>query len=164
MNIVIDARFWGGKHTGLGIYTKNLVENLEKIDKKNTYTLLVREKVESTFNQIIVDIDAYSLKEQFSLLPILYKLKPDLVHFPSINIPVLYFRKYVVTVHDLIKHDSKGTDTTTKSSLTYWVKYLGYRFVFWWATTFAKKIIVPSNAVKNRLNKPNVIVTYEAAE
>lgn len=163
MKIVIDARFWGPKHTGLGIYTQKLVENLEKIDHKNSYTLLVRNNVPSRFDQLIVDVPAYSLSEQI-ILPIkLYALHPEVVHFPSINVPIFYFGKYVVTVHDLIKHDSKGTDTTTKDPLTYWLKYLLYRFVFWWATSFAKKIIVPSNAVKKRLNKTKVVVTYESA-
>lgn len=163
MKIAIDARFWGAKHTGLGIYTQKLVESLEKIDHQNSYTLLVREKIASSFDQIIVDIDPYTLKEQLILLPILYKLNPDLVHFPSINLPILYFGKYIVTVHDLIKHDSRGPETTTKNLLFYWVKYLLYLFVFWWATSFAKKIIVPSYDVKNRLHKGNVVVTYESA-
>ena len=55
MKIVIDARFWGPKHTGLGIYTQKLVENLAKIDHQNDYTLLVRQKVDSPFKQKIVD-------------------------------------------------------------------------------------------------------------
>lgn len=163
MKIVIDARFWGPKDTGLGIYTKNLVKNLEKIDQKNSYVLLVRQKVDSKFDQKIVNIPAYSLAEQLSLPLILYRLRPDLVHFPSINVPIFYLSKFVVTVHDLIKHDSRGVTTTTKNQIVYWPKYLAYRFVFWWATTFAKKIIVPSNAVKERLNKDNAIVTYESA-
>ncbi len=163
MKIIIDARFWGPKHTGLGIYTQKLVENLEKIDKKNQYVLLVREKVDSPFEQIVADIPPYSLKEQLALPFKLYALNPDLVHFPSINMPVLYFGKFVVTIHDLIKHDSRGAATTTKNPLIYWPKYVLYRFVFWWATTFAKKILVPSKAVKQRLNKPNVVVTYESA-
>lgn len=163
MRIVIDARFWGAKHTGLGIYTQKLVENLEKIDHQNTYTLLVREKIDSRFDQKIVDVSAYSLKEQLVLPLTLYALNPDLVHFPSINVPIFYFGKYVVTVHDLIKHDSRGPATTTKNLLIYWPKYLLYRFVFWWATNFAKKIIVPSNDVKKRLNRDNVVVTYESA-
>ncbi|KKU90771.1 MAG: glycosyl transferase, group 1 [Microgenomates group bacterium GW2011_GWA1_48_10] len=163
MKIVIDARFWGPKHTGLGIYTQKLVENLAKIDHQNDYTLLVRQKVDSPFKQKIVDADAYSLKEQLVLPLTLYALSPDLVHFPSINVPIFYFGKYVVTVHDLIKHDSRGRETTTKDPLIYWIKYLVYRCVFWWATSFAKAIMVPSNEVKKRLNKPNVYVTYESA-
>lgn len=163
MKIVIDARFWGPKDTGLGIYTQKLVENLEKIDHGNSYTLLVREKVPSKFDQIVVDAPAYSLAEQIKIPQVLGKISPDLVHFTSINVPVFYFGKYVITVHDLIKHDSKGPATTTKNPITYWLKYFLYRIVFWWVTTFAKQIIVPSNDVKKRLNKSNVVVTYESA-
>ena len=41
MKIAIDCRFWGVKHTGLGRYTQNLVENLLKIDRKKAkrYTI-----------------------------------------------------------------------------------------------------------------------------
>ncbi len=163
MKIVIDARFWGPRHTGLGVYTTHLVEELIRIDHKNDYTLLVRQKINLAVKQFIVNADPYTIREQILLPIVLYQLSPDLVHFPSINVPVLYFKKFVVTVHDLIKHDSRGTSTTTKDPIFYWFKYVLYRFVFWWAVSFAKKIIVPSMAVKDQLNKANVVVTYESA-
>jgi hypothetical protein len=41
MKILIDARFYGWEHAGLGRYTRNLIHNLAIIDKKNSYLLLL---------------------------------------------------------------------------------------------------------------------------
>lgn len=159
MKIGIDCRMSGLKHVGIGRYIENLVNELKKIDAQNEYYFLTR-----------ADIPHYSLKEQLILPLILYKEKLALVHFPHFNIPVLYFKKYVVTIHDLIKHISKGVETTTRSPWLYWLKYLGYKFVFWWAVKRATRIIVPSNFVKGDLVKEykidpaKVVVTYEGVD
>ena len=158
MKIVIDGRFWGPGHTGLGVYTQNLVENLTKVNKKNQYVILQPQNVAP-----------YTFKEQLLMPFFLYKELPDLVHFPSINIPIFYFGKYIITVHDLIKHESRGADTTTHHRLVYWPKYAIYLFVVWWAVHFAVKILVPSNDVKKRLiakyhlPPQKIVVTYEGA-
>lgn len=176
MKIVIDARFWGPSHTGLGVYTANLVKYLAKIDQKNKYLLLVREEVAemamlpANFTTKIVDARAYTFKEQILLPYVLYCENPDLVHFTSINVPVLYFGKYVVTVHDLIKHYSRGKDTTTHNPVFYWFKYLIYLLTFRWAVKLSRKIIVPSKNVKNlllekfSLPSEKIVPVYEAAE
>jgi len=173
MRIVIDARFWGPKHSGLGIYTKNLVLNLASLDSSNTYILLVTDKIEEklpeNFSTKIVPIQAYSLAEQIVLPWILYSLQADIVHFPSINVPIFFWGSYVVTVHDLIKHYSRGMATTTHNPLFYWFKYIGYLVVFNWVCYWARHIIVPSNDVKQQLIKKcrvsdsRITVTYEAA-
>ncbi len=175
MRIVIDGRFWGPKHTGLGIYTRELVKNLAKIDSRNQYYIFLRREalgnpeIPKKFQKIIVEASAYSLKEQLLVAFKLYQIKPDLVHFPSINLPVLYFGKFVVTVHDLIKHDFRGSPTTTRQPLVYWPKYLVYRFVSWWAIHRGCRIIVPSNDVKEKViqkyavNPEKITVTYESA-
>jgi len=175
MRIAIDCRFWGPSHTGLGVYTKQLVENLAKIDRKSQYFLLLRQEainsisLPANFTKILVDAPAYSFKEQILLPVILYRLHPDLVHFASINIPVLYFGHYVVTVHDLIKHYFRGLATSTLNPLFYWLKYIVYLIVSWWAVHVSNKIIVPSENVKNLLLKTynlspgKITTTYEAA-
>jgi glycosyltransferase involved in cell wall biosynthesis len=175
--ILIDCRFWGPLHTGLGRYTKNLVENILSLDKKNKYTLLFQKKDKVKFKEndfknvkaLHLDIPHYSFKEQ-ALMPLfLKKLKPDLVHFPHFNIPLLYNARFVATIHDLIKHESRGIETTTRTPLAYMVKYTGYKLVFKKAVTGSLKIIVPSKKVKSELgafypqvkNKTEVI--YEGA-
>jgi glycosyltransferase involved in cell wall biosynthesis len=93
-----------------------------------------------------------------------------LVHFPHFNVPIFWFGKYVVTIHDLIKHKSKGIATTTRSPLVYWLKHLLYLFTVWSAVKRAAKVITPSNWWKEELIKryklppEKVVVTYEGAE
>ncbi|MGI5826806.1 MAG: glycosyltransferase family 4 protein [Patescibacteria group bacterium] len=174
MRIGIDCRMYGLKHAGIGRYVLNLVNNLLPLDKENDYVLLVNKdferEVESKSSKIkIVTVNArhYSLKEQLLLPFILYREKLDLVHFPHFNVPVLYFKKFVVTIHDLIKHTSKGVETTTRSPWVYWLKYLGYKIVFWLTVKRAERIMVPCQAVKNDLRREygldsqKVRVTYE---
>jgi len=164
MKIVIDARMYGLEHAGIGRYVLNLIREIknEKLKIKNLeITLLVRKKnleeikqeFGNTFEIVVCDVSHYSLKEQLTIPLQLIKLKPDLVHFPHFNIPIFYPGRFIVTIHDLIKHTSKGVETTTRSPLIYWFKYLGYRGVFSQAAKRAVKVIVPSVAVKNELQK-----------
>ena len=176
MKILLDARLYGLEHAGIGRYIKNLVDNLVEIDKENDYVILLKSayfhklKVPDNWEKVLVEINHYTLKEQFLLPKVINKLKPDLVHFPHFNFPIFYSGKYLVTIHDLIKHTSKGKATTTKSPLLYWPKYLAYQVVFSKAVNGASKIIVPSETVKNDLvafyNLPRnkVIVTYEGVD
>lgn len=174
MKIVIDTRMYGLENAGIGRYIVNLINEVEKLDKKNDYILLLRQKYfqqlhfsNPKFTKILADYRHYSLKEQF-LLPLqLIKLNPDLVHFPHFNAPVLWWGKQVVTVHDLIKHESRGRQTTTQGQWLYWFKYLCYLFLVWLVVKRASRLITPSNWVKEQLVKrygldsKKVVVTYE---
>jgi len=177
MKIVIDARMYGLEHAGIGRYVLNLINQIEKQDKKNEYFILLRKKhykrlkfKNKKFKKILVDIPHYSIKEQLFLPGILKKIKPDLVHFPHFNVPIFWQGQYVVTIHDLIKHQSKGAETTTRLAFLYWPKYAFYRLIVFLAIKRAKKIITPSNFWKKVLIKryhlePNKItVTYEGAD
>lgn len=173
-HIVIDARLYGPKHTGLGRYTKNLLLHLPP---KYRYTLLIypelakqiKTDLGSKFNYVITNIRHYSPSEQIRLPLLLHSLKPDLVHFTHFSKPLLYWGKSVVTVHDLIRHFSKGQQTTTRSPLLYWPKYLGYllqsRLIF-----RRDHIIVPSAYWQNylinqyHLPKNRITVTHEAVD
>jgi len=176
MKIVIDARMYGLEHAGIGRYILNLIKQLEKQDKKNDYYLLLRKKYyqrlnfkNKKFNKIQADIPHYSIKEQLLLPQTIRKIKPDIVHFPHFNVPLFYQGKYIVTIHDLIKHQSKGKETTTRQASFYWLKYLGYQLATYSAIKRAHKIITPSNYWKKELIKKynlkpsKVIVTYEGA-
>ncbi len=175
MKIGIDCRIYGSKHTGIGRYVQNLVENLLEIDKHNEYVLFVNKDFQSQFlalkvKIVPVDIPHYSLKEQIILPRIIKKEKLDLVHFPHFNVPMFYSGKYVVTIHDLIKHFSKGPSTTTRKRSVYWLKYLGYKIVFKQTIKRADKIITPSNFVKNeiineyKIDPEKISVTYEGVD
>jgi len=177
MKIVIDARMYGLEHAGIGRYLVNLIGKIEKISKENECIILLRKKYfhdlkfnNKRFKKILADYPHYSLKEQFFLPLQLIKLRPDLVHFPHFNVPLLWWGKYVVTIHDLIKHESKGMATTTRAPLIYWLKHILYLFTVWLAIKRAIKIITPSRFWQEELvkryglPKNKIVVTYEGID
>jgi len=173
MRIVIDGRFYGLENAGLGRYTINLINGLQKIDTTNQYIVLLRKKyfnqlnLPSNWGKILVDINHYSLEEQIKLPKLIKGLKPNLVHFLHFNVPVFYQGKFIVTIHDLLMHKQKGLEGTTLTPSRYFLKRLGYKLVFGNAVKKALKVIVPSQAVKEevcyyyKLDPEKVIVTYE---
>lgn len=94
----------------------------------------------------------------------------DLLHVPHFNAPILYPRKQIITLHDLIKHYSKGKETTTRSFLGYLIKRIGYAIEFWLISKRVSAIITPTNFVKNditrvlKIKERQVFVTYEASD
>lgn len=173
MKIVIDARLFGPKNTGNGRYTEELIKNLSQIDVNNQYYILLRKdvfnnlKLPNNFNKILADFKHYSFDEQFKLPFLLYNLKPNLVHFPHFNVPLFYFGKFVVTIHDLIMHKFVDGSATTRKFPIYQIWRLGYHLSFLKAVYGASKIIVPSKTVKKevldyyKIDKEKVEVTYE---
>lgn len=173
MKILIDARLYGPEHTGIGRYTMNLVENLAKIDKKNRYVILLRKdrmdkvNLPDNFQKVEAEIKHFTFAEQIKLPFLIAKYKPELVHFPFFNVPVFYFGRYVVTIHDLIMHKFRGKEATTRAFPIYSVWRLGYYLMFAKAVYGSSKIIVPSNAVKTEvmdfyhINGDKIYVTYE---
>lgn len=173
MKIAIDARLYGPKHTGNGRYTQKLIENLIKIDQKNNYIIFLRKDFFSSlvlpknFTKTLADFNHYSFEEQFKLPILLCKHKPDIVHFPHFNVPLFYFGKYIVTIHDMIMHKFKNGAATTRKFPISQVWRLGYHLSFLKAVYGSIKIIVPTNTVKNeivrhfKINEKKVEVTYE---
>lgn len=171
--ILIDARLYGPKDTGIGRYTQKLVENLWRVDSRNRYLILLRKddyenlKLPKNWTKILADFKHYTFEEQFKMPILLLKLKPDLVHFPHFNVPILYFGKFIVTIHDLIMHKFADGAATTRKFPIYQIWRLGYHIAFAKAIYGSKKIIVPSKAVKDevvnfyRINSKKVEVTYE---
>lgn len=157
MRILIDGRLYGPKHTGNGRYTQNLVESLAKLDSKNQYIILLRKKIYNSlilpdnWEKVLVDIKHYSFEEQIKLPLIIYKLKPDIVHFPHFNVPIFYLGKFIVTIHDLIMHKFIGGEATTRPFPIYQIWRLGYYIAFAKAVYGSTKIIVPSNAIKKEI-------------
>lgn len=174
MRIGIDARLYGLEHAGLGRYVMKLVQKVIETDRKNQYILFITSKHAEEFKgkkrvkTVICNIPIYSLAEQIALPVIFSQQKLDLLHIPHFNAPLFYPGKYLLTIHDLIKHDSKGMDTTTRQPILYLFKRLGYLLLTSLITKRASAIIVPSNFVKEdvskRLHVPlnKITVTYEA--
>lgn len=176
MKIGIDARFVGPQGTGLGKYTEKLILNLAKIDTKNEYAIFLRKnnwdylKLSKNFKKVLADIPWYSLEEQIKMPGILYTENLDLLHVPHFNVPFLYRKKFVVTIHDLIHHHFKETSATTRNELVFNLKRLGYQFIINRAIRKSEKIFVPSSFVEEeivkyfKVSQRKIVVTYEAAE
>lgn len=182
MKIGIDCRIIGLKNAGIGRYVDRLVDGLLSQDSANEYVLITRADEpfshaaacrpnnKSSCRLVQVNVPHYSLKEQIVLPAIIKALKVDFMHYPNFNTPILCNTPYVITIHDLIKHHSRGRETTTRQGLLYWFKYAGYHTGFYLSVKKAKKIIVPTKAIKIELEKfyslqpDKIVVTYEGVD
>ncbi|HPN54802.1 MAG TPA: glycosyltransferase family 1 protein [Candidatus Moranbacteria bacterium] len=174
----IDARFYGTIGKGLGRYTQKLIENLEKIDQENRYVVFLRKEnfdeyqpKNKNFQKVLADYRWYSFAEQLFFPKLLRKYNFDLVHFPHFNVPLLYRKNFVITIHDLILIHFPTVRSSTLSPIFYWLKFLAYKIVIWSAVHRAKKIIAVSNFTKKdilnvykKVPENKVIVTYEACD
>jgi len=171
--ILIDARLYGPKHTGIGRYTKNLLLALADLPDFSNYqfSVLVAELHPELkkYHQIVTNIRHYSWQEQIFLPSMIYNLQPHLVHFTHFNKPIFYHGSSVITIHDLIKHFFTGQATTTKSPLLYWPKQWLYLLI----TKINIKnnyLITPSNFWRRyildtyRIKPEKIITTYEAVD
>ncbi|XLQ20070.1 MAG: glycosyltransferase family 4 protein [Candidatus Moraniibacteriota bacterium] len=156
MKIGIDARFFGPDSKGLGRYTQKLIEHLEDVDCENEYVIFLRENnfdeyvpKNKKFTKVKADYRWYSFAEQIFFPFVLYKQKCDFVHFPHFNVPVLYFGKFMVTIHDLILLYHHTKKASTRNAFVYWIKYIMYRFVIFSAITRASRIIAVSEFTKS---------------
>jgi glycosyltransferase involved in cell wall biosynthesis len=172
MKIVIDGRMM---MAGQGTYTRHLLEELQQLDRANDYVVLVRRAdfdrlqfSSEKWTKQVADYGQYSFKEQLLLPWTLYRLRADVVHFISYNLPLLYLRPYVATVHDLTLVRFKNRRPGWRGWF-YGVKFWAGRLALWWVCKRAARILVPSTHVKNELvgryaiEISKVIVTYEAA-
>lgn len=174
MRIVLDARMI--QESGIGRYIRNLLEQLQRLDEKNEYFIILTKKdydqlkFKGNFKKIVANFRWYGVSEQLRIPKILHDLKPDLVHFPHFNVPLFYDRKFVVTIHDLIHQHFQMRRATTHNPLTFKLKQIGYKKVFKNVISKALKIITPSNYVKEllingwRIEEKKVVVTPEAVD
>src|SRR5688500_13416898 len=97
MKIGIDCRLWN--ETGVGRYIRNLVGQLQEIDKKNEYVLFMlpkdvansKWKMENgKWKIVLADIRWHSVEEQVKFPKILEKENLDLMHFPYFSVPIRY--------------------------------------------------------------------------
>lgn len=160
MKIAIDARFFGPQGKGLGRYTQKLVEELEKIDTVNQYDILVNPDTgenytpaNPNFRKVVVDIPWYTVKEQREMPKVLNQGNYDLVHFLHFNVPVLYTKPYIVTIHDLILLEYPTRKASTKGWLIYQLKSLAYKQVIVRAIKASQKIIAISQFTEDSIKK-----------
>jgi len=175
MKIGIDARFYGIHHTGIGRYVQNLIISLGKKDKQNDYIIFGPKEIlpdiatYSNFHLVELTTKPYTIAEQIINSVVFLKADLDLLHVPHFYAPILYPKKLVITIHDLIKHYSTGRETTTLPPLIYFLKHILYKIIIFINIHKAVAIITPTNYWKEILVKSYSIdsskinVTYEAA-
>ncbi|MEY4745222.1 MAG: hypothetical protein RL272_1167 [Candidatus Parcubacteria bacterium] len=176
MRIGIDARFYGSVGKGLGRYTSELIAHLEKADTGNDYVVFLRKSNfdeyvpgNPRFAKALAEFPWYGWREQV-LYPLwLRKFRLDLMHFPHFNVPILYRRPFVVTVHDLILLSHPTARATTLGPLAYWVKFRLYLLVIGRAIADAAAVITVSEFTKKEIigrfpsaKQKDIVVTYEA--
>lgn len=159
MKIVIDGRMYGPRRwTGIGRYLQHLLRQLEQLDHENEYVVLVGEENfddytprAPNFRKVLSSAKPYGLAEQTRLTWQLWRLRPDLVHFPAPNSPLLYRGRRVTTVHDLtLLFYSTARGTGAKKWLRE-AKRWPFRAVLWTSVHARGQVMTPTEFVKQQL-------------
>ncbi len=175
--IGIDARFYGSQSKGLGRYTQKLISYLEQIDTDNEYYIFLRrdnwheyQPSSERFHKVLADYRWYTAKEQIMLPIVLLRYKLNLVHFTHFNVPLLYRRPFIVTIHDLILARYPTQRSSTLGPLLYWLKHISYRIIIRSAVRRARRVIAVSKFTKQDIIKhftiraEKISVTYESVD
>lgn len=152
--IVIDAR---RMNSSTGHYVARLVEQLETIDSDNEYVVILLEREKDfytphaeNFSVVTTASDHYTFAEQLRHPFLLYKLKPDLVHFWMPQQPLLYFGKRITTVHDttLIRYENIDINP-----IVYKIRKAIFYFLLKNVIARSERVLVPTNYVRNDLDE-----------
>ncbi len=175
MKIGIDARLI--HETGVGRYVRNLIAQLGKTDQTNTYVVFLRKAAYQSFTppnvhwqKRLADVQWHSVTEQLFMPAIYWQEHLDLLHVPYFNVPLFYFGKFVVTIHDLtILHFDTGK-ASTLPYVFYKLKRIGYHLELMKALFWAEKIIAVSEVTKTEITdhfdilRENIEVTHEGID
>ena len=150
MRLGIDCRFFSQNFTGIGRYTHELVDHFAQALKPSDELILFFNNPEyknyqppaKNIKKILVNAPHYSLKEQTHFLKHLRQANCDIVHFPHFNVPLLYRRPYIVTIHDLILTLFPG------NKMTKWYHRLAYNLTIRNAIRTARHVITVSDNTK----------------
>lgn len=173
--VLFDGRFLSLSHAGIGRYSCELFKAICKLDSEFDLTLLtivdtpldkdlltIIGKRENGVEIIETSASHYSVKEQTSLLGLIKKISPDLIHFPHFNHPILYNGKFVVTIHDLTLGQYAERGNIVKRQI--------YKNVINHAAMSSQKIFTVSDYVRGEiveefhLKPDKVVTTYNAID
>jgi len=107
MRVLIDARYLDSAYSGIGTYSRLLIEHLAKVDDQTEYQVLVGKgfrdslSVGTNFEVLSWGPKPVSWKTYFRMHDALETLKPDVVHCLAPPAPVLYNGPLMITLHDL---------------------------------------------------------------
>lgn len=176
MRIGIDVRMWREK--GVGRYVRGLIKELAILPQDYTYVLFCLSRDVDDIKRVvprqwviqIVDIRWYTLTEQLVMPFHYYAARLHLLHIPHFNVPVLYRKPIIVTIHDLTHFSFKMTRASRLPGWVYSLKHIGYDVVFADAVQRAVRVLTVSEYVRQDIIKKfkrtedKIVVTYEAAE
>lgn len=171
-HIVIDARI---RRASTGRPVDRLLEYLQELDHTNRYTILLQpddpwKPRAGNFTPLPCPFPQFSFSPltELKFASLIYKLKPDLVHFTMTQQPLLYFGNIVTMTHDTTMYHFYRRGNTPL--WLYKIKLEFYRFLVWWSHRKSRKIIVPTNTVAKELAalqpsaRNKLVVINEAAE
>jgi len=176
MKIVIDARVI---FTSTGRYVERLIKHLQDIDHDNEYIILLLkadfdrwQPSSPNFKKVVADFPIYSVREQIQLAVLLYRLRPDLVHFTMPQQPLLYFGHKITTVHDLtlLEFVNKRSGRGLKGWISNEIKPPAFKLILKSAVRTSRAVITPTQFVKDHLisklgaRSDKVVVTNEAVD
>lgn len=174
MKIAIDARALSW--TGIGRYTRNLLIGLANQPSTHDYIVLIgpadvaafeelrRTALSDRFSSVVVEGSYYSWQEQTILWWQLQKVAADVFHFTHFNMPLLFNRPYVVTIHDITRFIFPGQK---RQDL---LQQVAYEYVFKRAVERARRVICVSHSTAADLKslplqlKKNVHIIHEALD
>lgn len=176
MIIAIDARAYSW--AGIGRYTRNLLAHLVKLSCDHQFVALVgegdataREALATLAAQVsanklrVVPVEGsyYSWREQTMLAFKLLRVRADLFHFTHFNVPLLFRKPYVVTIHDITRFIFPGQTTQNV-----W-RQLIHEYVFMKAIDRARTVIAVSKFTSNELTRlplrlPHIVTVHEGVE
>jgi glycosyltransferase involved in cell wall biosynthesis len=171
--IVVDAR---ELRTTTGRYVERLLHYLQQVDvdKKHRYIVLLKPKdvdgwqpSSKRFTKMACPYKEFTFSEQTRLLAQLIKLKPDLVHFPMVQQPILYRGRVVTTMQDLT---TLRFVNPSKNRTLFALKQRIYKWVNIIAARKSAALITPTEFVKDDVakfthtNSRKITVTYEAGD
>lgn len=140
-------------YTGIGRYIQNLLLNLPAVDPSTSYEAVLGERrihLDDRPNfksrKARWNIPIYSLREQVLLSSEMMSSSPDVLHYPSFNMPVFNSRPVVVTIHDLIYYLYPAACPNR-------LAYIYARFMFRKVVGAATRIITVSEYSKNDIVK-----------
>jgi len=157
--IGIDIRLYS--QTGVGTYIRNLIHYLirENTEGVTFYLYVLPQDAgklpKLPYNFIVRESPClwHSFQEQILLLLIILKDNLDLMHFTYFGFPILYWRPFISTIHDITPLSHKTGKASTKSRFIYEIKVFIFKIVLHYQVRNSKAIITPSFTVKKSLIK-----------
>lgn len=156
MKIAFDARAYGW--TGIGRYIRNLLRQYRDVAHDDQFAVFAgrgqKEKIvkelglaSPRFSVVEVTPRYYSWPEQVVLPMQLMAIKPDLWHFTHFNVPVVFTRPFVVTIHDATRFVFPGQRRQD------WLDQAAYEWVFASALKHARAAIFVSQATRQEVER-----------